>query len=55
MKNLHVHLHVDDLGKSISFHSKLFAAARAEAAPCSTPMPRGKPVGVAIKSSSSCC
>ena len=26
MKRFHVHLHVDDLGKSISFYSKLFAA-----------------------------
>jgi lactoylglutathione lyase len=26
MKRFHVHLHVDDLGKSIGFYSKLFAA-----------------------------
>lgn len=26
MKRFHVHLHVDDLGKSIAFYSKLFAA-----------------------------
>ena len=33
MKRFHVHLHVDDLGKSIAFYSKLFAAepARVEA------------------------
>ena len=32
MKRFHVHLHVDDLGKSISFYSRLFAAepARSE-------------------------
>ena len=32
MKRFHVHLHVDDLGKSIGFYSKLFAAqpARSE-------------------------
>jgi len=29
MKRFHVHLHVDDLGKSIGFYSKLFAAAPA--------------------------
>lgn len=27
MKRFHVHLHVEDLGKSIGFYSKLFAAA----------------------------
>ena len=26
MKRFHVHLHVDDLSKSIAFYSKLFAA-----------------------------
>ena len=26
MKRFHVHLHVDDLGQSIGFYSKLFAA-----------------------------
>ncbi|AOZ10533.1 ArsI/CadI family heavy metal resistance metalloenzyme [Cupriavidus malaysiensis] len=33
MKRFHVHIHVDDLGKSIAFYSKLFAAepARVEA------------------------
>ena len=33
MKRFHVHLHVDDLGRSIGFYSKLFAAqpARVEA------------------------
>jgi lactoylglutathione lyase len=29
MKRFHVHLHVDDLGKSIAFYSKLFASAPA--------------------------
>lgn len=33
MKRFHVHLHVDDIGKSVAFYSKLFAAepARIEA------------------------
>ncbi|CAH0447439.1 hypothetical protein LMG10661_03505 [Ralstonia syzygii subsp. syzygii] len=26
MKRFHVHVHVDDLGKSVTFYSKLFAA-----------------------------
>ena len=134
MKRFHVHVHVDDLAKSIGFYSKLFAAepsriegdyakwmledprinfaistrgskagidhlgfqtddaeelaalkARAEAAApegastacctpasaatapgasapvaadaaaCCTPAPRGKPIGIPVKSQSSCC
>ena len=127
MNRFHVHLHVDDLAKSVGFYSKLFATeparlegdyakwmledppvnfaistrgtqpgidhlgiqtddpaeldalkARAEAAAqastgsaccapelavaastepaaCCAPTPRGKPIGVPIKSSTSCC
>jgi lactoylglutathione lyase len=40
MKRFHVHLHVDDLGRSIGFHSKPFGAGlvRAEAADPSLPV-----------------
>lgn len=31
------------------------APAAAEGAPCCTPTPRGKPIGIAVKASNSCC
>lgn len=64
MKRFHVHAHVSDLKASIAFYSKLFAAeptrveadyAKAQASACCAPTTRGKPVGVAIKTTSSCC
>ena len=49
MKRFHVHVHVDDLAKSIASYSKMFAAE------CTPSTPRGKPVGIPVKPSSSCC
>ncbi len=33
MKRFHVHLHVDDLARSVAFYSKLFAAERPASKP----------------------
>ena len=43
MKRFHVHAHVENLQASVAFYA------------CCGPTTRGKPVGVAVKSSSSCC
>lgn len=40
---------------SIPVFSEKAAAAAEPSACCATPAPRGKPVGIAVKSSSSCC
>ncbi len=49
MKCFHVHLHVDDLGKSIGFYSRLFAAEPARIEDdCAKWMPEDPPVNFAI-------
>ena len=71
MKRFHVHMHVDDLAKYIAFYCAMFGAEPARtqddyakwmlqdppvnfaiSACCA---PKGKPLGIPVKATSSCC